>query len=71
MNKFVVCVVGLMIFYSSNLYARSVYTMENTKLIKGIRYDLNNKPIKNYEKTNRNHGAAAHTGLQHRCHGAD
>ena len=45
MNKILVFTVILIIFYSSNLYARSVYTMENTKLIKGIRYDLNNKPI--------------------------
>jgi len=27
------------------LYAQEIYTMENTKLVKGIRYDVKNRPL--------------------------
>lgn len=30
---------------SVSVYAQETYTMENTKLVKGIRYDMQNRPL--------------------------
>ena len=44
LSKFLICFF-LSCFLSVNVYAQETYTMENTKLIKGIRYDMQNRPL--------------------------
>ena len=39
------CHLFLFCLLSVNAYAQETYTMENTKLIKGIRYDMQNRPL--------------------------
>ena len=39
------CHILLSSLLSISVYAQETYTMENTKLIKGIRYDMQNRPL--------------------------
>ena len=44
LSKFLSCLF-FSCFLSVDVYAQETYTMENTKLVKGIRYDMQNRPL--------------------------